>query len=166
MSPPPQAPNPSPAVQRNLLAKEFFEAFEETFEVHHGIFLDPNTSFFDTLGSIRADEASVPVGDKCATLAAQVKHVTFYLEVLEQVLLTRQGESVDWGEIWRTTAAVTPDEWDRLRAELEATYRRVSKELEETEDWNDSTVVGVAMAVLVHSAYHLGEVRQALCCLR
>jgi hypothetical protein len=158
--------DPANAVARAVLTTEFFDAFEETFETHHGIFLDPNTSLFDTLGTIRADEASRSVGGQCATLAAQVRHVTFYLEVLEQVLLTGEGQSVDWGEIWRTIGPVTPEEWDRLRSELRKTYRRVSDELEQTANWDSSTVVGVALAVLAHSAYHLGEIRQALCSLR
>ncbi len=67
--------------------------------------------------------------------------------------------------IWRTISAVTPDGWDQLRAELDTTYHRVSDKLRGTHDGNRANVVGVALAVLVHSAYHLGEIRPVLCCL-
>jgi len=33
------------------------------------------------------------------------------------------------------------------------------------DDWNDDDRVGGAMAIIVHTAYHLGEIRQALCTL-
>src|SRR5512139_376386 len=89
--------------------KEFFDILDETFVTHHGIFLDKNTSLFETLETINAAEASQPVGGKCATLAAQVAHVNFYLEVLERYLLTKDAGKVDWGEIWRTVKEVTPD---------------------------------------------------------
>ena len=54
---------------------------------------------FDALGQISAEEASIPVGNSYATVAAQVEHVIFYLEVPE---LNVGGENVDktnWGEI-------------------------------------------------------------------
>ncbi|MCZ7666330.1 MAG: hypothetical protein M5U34_03350 [Chloroflexi bacterium] len=74
---------------------------DETFDQVHGIYLDKGTSLFETLATISAEEASIPVGGKCATLAAQVKHIAFYLDVLERAVRTGQFEKVDWGEIWR-----------------------------------------------------------------
>jgi hypothetical protein len=49
-----------------------------------GIYLDKGTSMFETLAGISAEEATIPVGGKCATLDAQVKHVAFYLDVLDK----------------------------------------------------------------------------------
>ncbi|MFZ5879496.1 MAG: hypothetical protein ACOY0R_09005, partial [Chloroflexota bacterium] len=60
------------------------DLLDETFENHHGIYLDRDTGLFRTLETVSAQEASIPVGGKCATLAAQVAHVIFYLEVLER----------------------------------------------------------------------------------
>lgn len=59
---------------------------DETFDQVHGIYLDKGTSLFETLATISAEEASIPVGGKCATLAAQVKHIAFYLDVLERAV--------------------------------------------------------------------------------
>ena len=64
-------------------ANNLFAFMEETFEPkHHGIYLDNGTSLFETLETVSAAEASIPVGGKCASLAAQVAHVTFYIEIL------------------------------------------------------------------------------------
>ncbi|MEZ4664470.1 MAG: hypothetical protein R2911_43615 [Caldilineaceae bacterium] len=56
-------------------------ALKETFESVHGVYLDKGTSLFETLADISAAEASIPVGGKCATIAAQVEHTRFYLDV-------------------------------------------------------------------------------------
>jgi hypothetical protein len=154
------------AIDQERFAKELFEILDETFETHHGIYLDEGTSLFETLETINAGEASRPVGGKCATLAAQVAHVTFYLEVLERYMLTNDTGRVDWGEIWRTVSDVTPDQWQALQQKLRQTHRRVVAMLRSIDDWGDETCIGGALAILVHTAYHLGEIRQALCTLR
>ena len=110
---------------------------EETFEMHHGIYLDENTSLLDTLKVVSAQEASMPVGGKCATLAAQVAHVIFYLEVLERYIINHDTSPADWGAVWRTVSAVTDEEWDALKVKLELTYRRVDKMLREIEAWTE-----------------------------
>ena len=108
----------------------------------------------------------MPVGGKCASLAAQVKHVTFYLEVTEQYMTGNPPKDVDWGEIWRTVEKVTPAEWNAFRAELQATYARVLDQCKRAESWDNDDLLGGALAIAVHTAYHLGEIRQALCTLR
>lgn len=76
-----------------------FALLDETFENHHGIYLDKDTGLFTTLETVSAQEASIPVGGKCASLAAQVAHVTFYLEVLERYVVYNDRSRVDWGEV-------------------------------------------------------------------
>ena len=61
--------------------KNLLNFMTETFESPMGIYLDKNTALFQTLETVSAEEASIPVGGKCATLAAQVAHVTYYLDV-------------------------------------------------------------------------------------
>ena len=153
-------------IDQALFATELFDILDETFVTHHGIFLDKGTSLFQTLATINAAEASRPVGNKCASLAAQVAHVNFYLEVLERYLLTGQSGDVDWGEIWRTVEAVTPDEWAVLNDQLKATYERVVTLLRGFESWEEEGRIGGALAIVVHTAYHLGEIRQALCAIK
>lgn len=142
-----------------------FALLDETFENHHGIFLDKNTSLFTTLETVSAQEASIPVGGKCASLAAQVAHVTFYLEVLERYVLNNDSSPADWGYIWRTVEKVTPEEWEAYKNKLRDAYHRIDKMFRATEVWNEESIGG-SMAIVVHTAYHLGEIRQALCTLK
>jgi hypothetical protein len=153
-------------IDQKVFTKELFDILDEAFVTHHGIFLDKGTSLFETLESVSADEASVPVGGTCATLAAQVAHITFYLEVIEKYMMKEQPGSVDWGEIWRNVSAVTPGEWTAYRRQLKLTYERVLSRMLQVENWNDEDVVGGALAIAVHTAYHLGEIRQALCIVK
>ncbi len=153
-------------INQDDFLNSLFALLDETFENHHGIYLDKNTSLFQTLETVSAKEASIPVGDKCASLAAQVAHVTFYLEVLERYIFLGNAGNVDWGEIWRTIEKVTPDEWEGLKDSLKQTYLRINQELHKLEAWDEEEKIGVAMAIVVHTAYHLGEIRQALCTLK
>lgn len=142
------------------------ELLDETFDNVHGYFLDRGTSLFETLATITAAEASIPVGRKCATLAAQVKHISFYLDVLEKSVRTQQFERQDWGKIWRETGAVTPEEWEVLKRDLRTSHDRIKALIADTPAWASAQHIGGAIAVIVHTAYHLGEIRQALCTLK
>lgn len=153
-------------ITQEQLVHEIMELLDETFETHHGIYLDKNTSLFQTLAEIDHAQASRPVGADCATLAAQVAHVTFYMEVLERYFVAGDTSKADWNEIWRTVGAVSAEEWQTLRTQLEQTYRRVVAELRATTSWDADPHLASALAITVHTAYHLGEIRQALCTLR
>jgi hypothetical protein len=152
-------------IEQEHFLNSVFALLDETFENHHGIFLDEDTSLFQTLETVSAEEASIPVGGKCASLAAQVEHVNFYLGVMERYIFQGDTSRVDWGEIWQTVEKVTPEEWQASKAKLESTYRRIDKALHENGTWNENAIGG-AMAIVVHTAYHLGEIRQALCTLK
>lgn len=156
----------SSSIDAEQFTSALYSLLDETFDNVHGYFLDRGTSMFETLATISAAEASIPVGGRCATLAAQVKHVAFYLDVLEQSVRTQQFERQDWGKIWRETSAVTVAEWDSIKAELRASYDRIKALIRETPEWPTERHIGGAIAMIVHTAYHLGEIRQALCNLR
>ena len=153
-------------IQTDHFTKALFMLLDETFDNVQGYFLDKGTSMFETLTTISAEEASVLVGGKCATLAAQVKHVAFYLDVLEEVIRTQQFQRQDWGKIWRETSAVTPEEWEILKTSLRDSYNRVKTLIDETTEWPNERQIGGAIAIIVHTAYHLGEIRQALCSVK
>jgi hypothetical protein len=147
-------------------ANNLFQLMEETFEAkHHGIYLDKGTSLFETLETVSAQEASIPVGGKCASLAAQVAHVIFYIESFERYALHNDTSPRDWGEIWRTVEKVTPQAWEEYKHKLKDAYRRMDKLFRENKMWNEDSIGG-ALSIVVHTAYHLGEIRQALCTLK
>ena len=146
-------------------ATNLFQLMGETFENPIGIYLDKNTSLFQTLDTVSAQEASIPVGGQCASLAAQVAHVTFYIESFERYALYNDTSPRDWGLIWSTVEKVTPEEWDTYKDKLKQAYQRMDKLFHENKIWNEDTIGG-ALSIVVHTAYHLGEIRQALCTLK
>ena len=146
-------------------ASEFSSLLEETFEKVQGIFLDRGTSLFETLDTISADTASRPVSENCASIAAQVEHIRYYLDVLAVYMQGKKPENVDWKLIWNTVEAVTPDEWDASKSRLKASYQAIQS-LTKDATWDSGDMIGGAIAVIAHTAYHLGEIRQALCTLR
>jgi hypothetical protein len=152
-----------PATQ---FTNELLFLLTETFESVHGIYLDRGTSLLETLAGITAEEASIPVGDKCATIAAQVTHVCFYLDVLDRFIQTGQNEKVDWGEVWRTVRGVTPQEWQDLQARLHHAYERTQATIQSYEHWEVEHSIGGAIGLIAHTAYHLGEIRQATCTVK
>lgn len=142
------------------------DLLDETFDNVHGYYLDKDTSLFQTLASISADEASTPIGGNCATLAAQTKHVAFYLDVIERAFHDPNFPKADWGEVWRTVNQVTPEEWQSFQDELRTNFNRILDLIKAAPTWPSDAEIGDVIAVIVHSAYHLGEIRQALCMLR
>ena len=156
----------STPIQLDHFNQALYLLLDETFDNVQGIYLDKGTSFFETLATISAAEASIPVGGKCATVAAQVKHVAFYLDVLEEGVRTQTFSQQDWDKIWRETSTVTPDEWEAIKSGLRESYDRIKVLIADTTEWPSEREIGGAMATIVHTAYHLGEIRQALCTLR
>lgn len=147
-------------------ANNLFLLMEETFEAKpHGIYLDDGTSLLETLETVSWEEASIPVGGKCASLAAQVAHVTFFIESFERYALQGDNSPRDWGLIWRTVEKVTPEEWEDYKRKLKEAYLRMDKLFHENPTWNEANIGG-ALSIVVHTAYHLGEIRQALCTLK
>lgn len=146
-----------------LFRKELFRCFEETFEQVSGIYLDRGTSLFETLETISAEDASRPIAENCATIAAQVEHVRFYLDVLNDVMLKEEITKIDWREIWQTVREVTPEEWEAEKQRLRESHRRVVATMKNYDRWEGKFGISGALAVLVHTAYHLGGIRQALC---
>lgn len=148
----------------NVFTSVLLELLDETFHSVHGNYLDRGTSLFETLESISPELASRPVSASCASLAAQVNHLCYYIDVLEQYVLGSPPASVDWEGSWRV-GPVGDAEWDSLLRALESSYQRLLTTIQRCEDWSIGDRLGGVMNILVHSAYHLGEIRKALCTL-
>jgi len=144
------------------LTFSLFHLLTEAFEEVQGIFLDKGTSLFETLESITAEQASRATSGRCATLAAQVNHVRFYLDVMEEYMMETISGRPDWDSSWQV-GAVTAEEWKALKARLRASYTRVRATMESFDSWDNDHRVGGALAMVVHTAHHLGEIRQMLC---
>ena len=150
---------------RDQLTTALDSLLDETFRTVHGHYLDTHTSLFETLATISAAEASQPVGDRCATLAAQVNHIRVYIEVLERSMRGEAVGQTDWAASWRV-AGVDEEEWEALTQRLDAAYERMRGTMEGFTTWDGEDEIGGALAILAHTAYHLGEIRQALCTIK
>jgi hypothetical protein len=136
-----------------------FALLDETFEKVQGIFLDGGTSLFETLEGISAEDASRPVAPGRPTIAAQVDHVRFYLDVLERYMRGESVGKIDWKEIWNTVDRVSPEEWQTIRDRLRASHSRVTALMKSFDGWDGENEIGGALAIVVHTAYHLGQIR-------
>jgi hypothetical protein len=144
---------------------ELFDLLDETFDHVQGIYLDRGTSLFETLKTISAEEASRPISAECACIAAQVNHVCFYLRVLERVIQRTPSVKVDWEESWQLEK-VTPEEWEALKRQLREAHQSVLTTMKGLDRWEGEDDIGASLAILAHTAYHLGEIRRSLCMVR
>jgi hypothetical protein len=148
------------------LTKPLLECLDEVFNQGHGYFLDKGTSLFPTLNEVSAAEASQAAAMNGATVAAHVAHAAFYLDVLDDIIRSKQITKVNWREIWETVSSVTPEEWDTERERLKQSYDRVLATINSFDKWEGEYDIGGTISVLAHTAYHLGAVRQALAVIR
>ena len=73
---------------------------EETFSNVEGLYLDKGTTLYETLDGVTAEEASRSASPETATIAAQVEHVRFYLDVISEMVseLTIQHAYIEGGD--------------------------------------------------------------------
>lgn len=146
---------------RDLMVSNLTAMLHETFVGVHGIYLDRGTSLLETLATVSAEQASQQISSASSTLAAKVIHLRFYIHVLERYMFHQQEGKVDWDESWKTQT-VTAEEWATLLSDVKADYDHLIDVVKNVEDWNDDDLLGGAWAIVVHTAHHLGEIREAL----
>jgi hypothetical protein len=143
-------------------AKQFINSlnylFKETFEgspKEGSIYLDRGIGVFNTVEEIDAFGASQAVSG--STIAAQTEHLRYYLEVLNN-FLSGTAQTADWSRSW-AIKEVSDVEWKKSKKDLRKTYNKVVKTFEKIDEW-DEDKISEAMAIVVHTAYHLGAIRQ------
>lgn len=143
---------------RLFIDKEIAPLLEEAFVRHHGIFTDKGTSIFETLSEISHIEASVVPPGLDETIAGHVFHLTFYIKVLRAYL---QGDrsKIDWSESW-VVKAVTESAWKAEIEELRKEYESLQEFLRQNPEWDKNDNLGGLLAIVIHSVYHLGAIRQ------
>lgn len=133
----------------------------ETISDVKGIYLDRGSSLTETLSAVTAEEASQPTVEGGTTVAGHVDHLRFYLRVLNDYMDGKPLGKIDWSQSWLRTD-VTSDEWEDLRKQLAEDFQALQTAVEEVSDWNDDKRLGGALAIIAHTAYHLGAIRQIL----
>ncbi len=120
-------------------------------------YLDRGVGVLNTIDKISAENASRSIGG--ASLAAHLEHARFYLVALIEFINGRT-EKVDWNESW-LIKTVDENSWNSLRENVRRDYETVVRTFKSIEIWDDDKV-GDAMAIVVHTAYHLGAMRQII----
>jgi hypothetical protein len=137
------------------LLKEFFESPPTS----GAACLDQKTGLFDTLAALSSARASRRVGD-APSIAAHCEHIRFYNDILIGGLQGKTYGKIDWKQSW-LLQTVSDEAWKKLHDTLMQQYQALMALLESFETWDDYKV-GDPMAIVAHTAYHLGAVRQLL----
>lgn len=131
------------------------ETFEGSPEGEPSAFLDQRTGVFSTIESLDAAQVSESINS--TSIVAHVEHLKFYLDRLVEFIEGRE-EPVNWDQSWLIDT-VDADEWDTLRAGVRNSYENSLRCLASVEVWDEDRI-GEAIAMIAHSAYHLGAIRQ------
>ena len=132
--------------------------FKETFEgspKEGSVYLDTGVGVFNTVENIDAENASKSIAG--ANIAAHTEHIGYYLAVLSNFL---KGAIVapDWNKTWEMED-ISEERWSEIKDNLKKAYDMATETFEAVEDWNDDSITE-ATAIVVHTAYHLGAIRQ------
>jgi uncharacterized damage-inducible protein DinB len=138
---------------------------DETFDNVHGAFLDPGDSLFPTLAGISAEQASQVIGGEGGnSIAGQVNHIIFYLDLAMRYMRGENPGRQDWSVAWRLVE-VNDDEWESLKQRLRESQEKLITMIKQDPPAITDEVVGGAMAMLAHTAFHLGQIRHAFAML-
>jgi hypothetical protein len=88
------------------------------------------------------------------------EHIRFYNDILIGGLQGKTYGKIDWKQSW-LLQTVSDEAWKKLHDTLMQQYQALMALLESFETWDDYKV-GDPMAIVAHTAYHLGAVRQLL----
>lgn len=113
----------------------------------------------DTISAATASQRSM---SGKTTIAAHVDHVHYGLTLLNR---WAQGETnpwatADWAASWQR-GHVTDEQWTELRAALRQAAEAWQQAVRARDQWDQTSAAG-ALASAVHTAYHLGAIRQIL----
>jgi hypothetical protein len=140
--------------------KALFALLRETFEGPAGnIYLDKDAGLFRTLDAVTAQTASRVPSVGAQTIAAHCGHLAYYVRMNHDSMLGRE-QIFDWPSSWRLQQ-VGDREWAELKRGVRREYDALLKTLGGRERWG-AHELGDSMAIVAHTAYHLGAIRHAL----
>ena len=135
----------------------FRETFEGSPEGQGSAYLDRGIGILPTLESLSAEVVSQEFGG--TTVASQTEHAKFYLDRIVEII-NGKTEKINWEQSW-LIETVNETEWRALRGAVQKSYENVLRCFAEIETW-DGNNIGEAIAIIAHSAYHLGAIRQIM----
>ena len=148
-------------IERNGFLKDVLFVLRETFEGspagEPSAYLDRGIGVFPTIDNLSAAQVSTEING--ISIAAHTEHFKFYLDRLCEFIKGRT-EKVNWEQSWLIDD-VDETEWDALRLAVKKAYENVLRTFAEVEAWNGDNI-GDAVAIVAHTAYHLGAIRQIM----
>jgi hypothetical protein len=154
--------NPNSDTFQRALSKLLTEVFDgppgrEAFVLNPG---DPG--LLKQLDSIDAAAASKRPMPGKTTIAAHVDHVHYGFSLLNRWVSGEENPwaSADWDASWKRTT-VTEERWRGLRDQLRQAVQAWQMHVQARREWDDISAAG-ALSSAVHTAYHLGAIRQIL----
>ena len=148
-------------INKEDFLKDVLFILAETFEgspVGQGsAYLDRGIGILPTLDKLSAEDVSRYAGE--TTIVAHTEHAKFYLDRLCE-LMNGATEKINWEQSW-LIETVNETEWNHLRDGMRKSYENVLRCFAEIETWNQENI-GDAIAIIAHSAYHLGAIRQIM----
>lgn len=146
-------------INKDDFLKDVLIVLRETFEgspVGEGsAYLDRGIGVFTTLDELSAAQVSTEING--ISIAAHTEHFKFYLDRLCEFIKGRT-ETVNWEQSWLIDE-VNDEEWNALRDAVRKAYENVLRTFAEVETWNGDNI-GDSVAIIAHTAYHLGAIRQ------
>ena len=151
---------------KNIISRDDFlkdvliilrETFEGSPENQGSAYLDRGIGVFPTLEKLSAAQVSREING--ITIAAHTEHFKFYLDRLCEFIKGRT-EPVNWEQSWLIDE-VNDEEWVALRGAVRKAYENVLLTYAEVEFWNGDNI-GDAVAIIAHTAYHLGAIRHII----
>jgi hypothetical protein len=133
------------------------ETFEGSPEGEGSAYLDRGIGVFPTLEKLSAAQVSTEING--ISIAAHTEHFKFYLDRLCE-FIKGKNDPINWEQSWLIDE-VNDAEWDALRGAVRKAYENVLRTFAEVETWNGDNI-GDSVAIIAHTAYHLGAIRQIM----
>lgn len=148
-------------IKKEDFLKDVLFVLRETFEGSPAgapsAYLDRGIGVFPSLETLAAAQVSRPING--ISIAAHTEHFKFYLDRLCEFIEGRT-EPVNWEQSWLIDE-VNDEEWIALRGAVQKSYENVLRCFAKVESWNGDNI-GDAVAIIAHTAYHLGAIRQII----
>ena len=148
-----------PDFSQPVVQELLFALLNETFEQGGNIYVAKGTGLLPTLNAVTADMASRTPFPGAQTIAAHCAHVAYYVRVNHDGMLGR-AQQFDWPSSWREQQVGAP-EWEDLKARVRREYDALIETLHSLETCSVQQI-GDSLAIVAHTAYHLGAIRQLL----
>ena len=148
-------------IERDDFLKDILVILRETFEGspegEGSAYLDRGIGVFPTIDKLSAAQVSMEING--ISIVAHTEHFKFYLDRLCE-FIKGVNEPVNWEQSWLIDD-VDEAEWEALRIAVRKAYENVLRTFAEVETWNGDNI-GDAVAIIAHTAYHLGAIRQIM----